>query len=440
MASHNLFERDINPVLFEEKSYTRKVTLNRPQKLNSLTYEMISQIGAALRVYEDDSKIKFVIFKGKGKAFCAGGDVVRVVQYSIAGHWSFAAKFYQKQLCLDYLLATYKKPLVYLINGIIMGGGAGLSMFGTFRIVTEHTVFAMPEASIGLFPDVGATCFLSRLPGYFGEYLGLTGARINGIEMLACGLATHFVLSKDLQPLEDALCELVAADTLTISKLVSKFIYKGHAKQDSFHKRVEIINKCFSRKTVEEILSSLVNALCELVAADTLTISKLVSKFIYKGHAKQDSFNKRVEIINKCFSRKTVEEILSSLEEEMETGTDKWIVEAISSLKSASPTSLKITLRSIREGRLLKLEHCLSREFTLFRHFMRRTVNNDFYEGARAMLIDKDKKSKWEPPQLWQVSEEMVDRFFAEAEDDDEWEDLHLPNRSGLSNQMKPKL
>ncbi|CAL5339806.1 hypothetical protein CsSME_00023604 [Camellia sinensis var. sinensis] len=384
MASHNLFERDINPVLFAENSYTRKVTLNRPQKLNSLTYEMISQIGAALRVYEDDSKIKFVIFKGKGKAFCAGGDVVRVVQYSIAGHWSFAAKFYQKQLCLDYLLATYKKPLVYLINGIIMGGGAGLSMFGTFRIVTEHTVFAMPEASIGLFPDVGATCFLSRLPGYFGEYLGLTGARINGIEMLACGLATHFVLSKDLQPLEDALCELVAADTLTISKLVSKFIYKGHAKQDSFHKRVEIINKCFSRKTVEEILSS--------------------------------------------------------LEEEMETGTDKWIVEAISSLKSASPTSLKITLRSIREGRVLKLEHCLSREFTLCRHFMRRTVNNDFYEGARAMLIDKDKKPKWEPPQLWQVSEEMVDRFFAEAEDDDEWENLHLPNRSGLSNPMKPKL
>lgn len=337
-----------------------------------------------MRVYEDDSKIKFVIFKGKGKAFCAGGDVVRVVQYSIAGHWSFAAKFYQKQLGLDYLLATYKKPLVYLINGIIMGGGAGLSMFGTFRIVTEHTVFAMPEASIGLFPDVGATCFLSRLPGYFGEYLGLTGARINGIEMLACGLATHFVLSKDLQPLEDALCELVAADTLTISKLVSKFIYKGHGKQGSFHKRVEIINKCFSRKTVEEILSS--------------------------------------------------------LEEEMETGTDKWIVEAISSLKSASPTSLKITLRSIREGRVLKLEHCLSREFTLCRHFMRRTVNNDFYEGARAMLIEKDKSPKWEPPQLWQVSEEMVDRYFAEAEDDDEWENLHLPNRSGLSNPMKPKL
>ncbi|THF98037.1 hypothetical protein TEA_022759 [Camellia sinensis var. sinensis] len=166
----------------------------------------------------------------------------------------------------------------------------------------------------------GSYCYLLHIGR---EYLGLTGARINGIEMLACGLATHFVLSK---------------------------------------------------------------------------------------------------------------------EEEMETGTDKWIVEAISSLKSASPTSLKITLRSIREGRVLKLEHCLSREFTLFRHFMRRTVNNDFYEGARAMLIDKDKKPKWEPPQLWQVSEEMVDRFFAEAEDDDEWENLHLPNRSGLSNPMKPKL
>ncbi|KAF5749888.1 Beta-hydroxyisobutyryl-CoA hydrolase 1 [Tripterygium wilfordii] len=150
------------------------------------------------KIFEDDSTTNLVILKGNGKAFCAGGDVVSVVGSMMIGHWSFGASFYRKQFTLDYLLATYKKPLIALIDGIVMGGGAGLSMHATFRIVTENTVFAMPEAAIGLFPDVGASHFLSRLPGYFGEYLGLTGARLDGAEMLECGLATHFVYSKDL--------------------------------------------------------------------------------------------------------------------------------------------------------------------------------------------------------------------------------------------------
>ncbi|KAG5539302.1 hypothetical protein RHGRI_019761 [Rhododendron griersonianum] len=227
----------LEQVLCEEKSCARKVTLNRPRKLNCLTFEMVSQIHVAMRTYENDAKVNLVIVKGKGKAFCAGGDVTRTVLYILAGHWTLATSFYKKQLMLDYLLATYKKPLVFLINGIVMGGGAGLSMNGMFRIVTENTVFAMPEVLIGHFPDVGASYFLSRLPGYYGEYLGLTGARINGVEMLACGLATHFVLSKDLQQLENALCELVSSDALTISKLIDKFIYSGQTNQDIFHER-----------------------------------------------------------------------------------------------------------------------------------------------------------------------------------------------------------
>ncbi|KAG5539303.1 hypothetical protein RHGRI_019761 [Rhododendron griersonianum] len=179
----------LEQVLCEEKSCARKVTLNRPRKLNCLTFEMVSQIHVAMRTYENDAKVNLVIVK------------------------------------------------VFLINGIVMGGGAGLSMNGMFRIVTENTVFAMPEVLIGHFPDVGASYFLSRLPGYYGEYLGLTGARINGVEMLACGLATHFVLSKDLQQLENALCELVSSDALTISKLIDKFIYSGQTNQDIFHER-----------------------------------------------------------------------------------------------------------------------------------------------------------------------------------------------------------
>ncbi|CBI29144.3 unnamed protein product, partial [Vitis vinifera] len=237
MASRFLSHPEPNQVLFEESSCVRKVILNRPHKLNSLTYEMISQILRNLEVYEKDPIVKLLILKGQGKTFCAGGDVVGMVLSINEGHWSFGASFYKKQLTLDYLLATSTKPLVSLINGIIMGGGAGLSMNSMFRVVTENTVFAMPEGQIGLFPDVGASYFLSRLPGYFGEYLGLTGARLDGKEMLACGLATHFVLSKDLLLLENALSEVASSDASTISRVISGFSSKISLKKESAYRR-----------------------------------------------------------------------------------------------------------------------------------------------------------------------------------------------------------
>ncbi|KAG2384968.1 3-hydroxyisobutyryl-CoA hydrolase [Vigna angularis] len=184
-------------VLFTGNSFVKVVILNRPKKLNSLNHEMICQIKSNLELYENDPLVQLVILKGNGKAFCAGGDVVSVITSSVAGHWTYAASFYKKQLTLDHLIATYKKPTVSLMNGIVMGGGAGLSMPTRFRVVTEKAVFSMPEASIGLFPDVGANYFLSRLPGFFGEYLGLSGARLDGAEIAACGLATHFVPSTE---------------------------------------------------------------------------------------------------------------------------------------------------------------------------------------------------------------------------------------------------
>ncbi|XP_059649336.1 probable 3-hydroxyisobutyryl-CoA hydrolase 3 isoform X2 [Cornus florida] len=358
MASYNSFDDpngDLNQVLFEANSCVLKVALNRPEKLNCLTYGMISQMEKTLKAYESDPSVRIVILKGKGKAFCAGGDVVRVIQFVKAGHWSFGASYYRKQLTLDYLLATYKKPLV----------------------------FAMPEASIGLFPDVGASHFLSRLPGHFGEYLGLTGARLDGAEMLACGLVTHFVLSKDLQALEDALCDVVSSDTSTISEVINKFTHKAHIKPDSSYKRLEIINKCFSNKTVEEILLA--------------------------------------------------------LEIEASIGAEKWVVNAIRYMKLASPTSLKVCLRSIRQGRTLKLESCLISDYIVASHMLGRTVNADFFEGSRAMLFDKDRNPKWQPPQLEQVSEEMVDQFFAKVDDDD-WQTLKLPHGRSLTNMGKPKL
>ncbi|EEF35787.1 catalytic, putative [Ricinus communis] len=225
-----------------------------------------------------------------------------------------------------------------LIDGIVMGGGAGLSLYGKFRIVTEKAVFAMPEASIGLFPDVGASHFLSRLPGHFGEYLGLTGARLNGAEMLACGLATNFIESQDLPSLENALQALISSEKTSIFEVVNKFSQKPKIKESS------IIN--------------------------------------------------RLEMVDKCFSKDTVEEIFHALEEEAKNKAENWIVMAMKSMKSASPTSLKITLRSIREGGMQSLKQCLIREYTISCNIIRATVSSDLYEGARALLFDKDKRPK----------------------------------------------
>ncbi|XP_043691462.1 3-hydroxyisobutyryl-CoA hydrolase 1-like [Telopea speciosissima] len=284
---------------------------------------------------------------------------------------------------LDYIVATHDKTLVSLIDGVVMGGGAGLSMNGNFRVVTEKAVFAMPEAALGFFPDVGASYFLSRLPGFFGEYLGLTGARLGGAEMVTCGLATHFVLSKDLPSLE---------------------------------KELDGVN-----------------------SRDPSIVSKVINKFIEEPSIKSTCAFRSMDIINKCFSRNTVEEILAALENEAKNGPDSWIVAAIKSMKAASPTSLKIFLRSIRKGRGQGLDQCLIHEFRMASHAFRKTVNNDFYEGCRAILFDKDKQPKWEVSKLELVTNEMVGQFFTKVDDDD-WEDLQLDARSDDANLFKARL
>ncbi|XP_058088656.1 probable 3-hydroxyisobutyryl-CoA hydrolase 2 isoform X4 [Magnolia sinica] len=266
---------------------------------------------------------------------------------------------------------------------MIMGGGAGLSMNGKFRVVTENTIFAMPEASLGLFPDVGASYFLSRLSGFFGEYIGLTGKRLDGAEMVACGLATHFVLSTNLPLLEEELNKVDSSDLTIISTIIDAFSLTSILKEDSVYRRMDIINKCFSKGTVEEILSAL-----------------------------------EYEAINK---------------------TDDWIVSAVKSLKTSSPMGLKVFLKSIREGRTQGIDQCLIREYKMACHALRRTVTDDFFEGCRAALFDKDKKPKWEPSKLELVSKEMVDQYFI-AVDSDDWEELQLPIRSNSTKLATAKL
>lgn len=379
MTTRNQSNVADDQVLVEENSNVRIVTLNRPQRLNALSFRIVSQLLKIFISFEKCSNVKLVILKGKGRAFCAGGDVSAVAHYVNDGHWSFGAKFFGNEFTLNYIMATYTKPQVSILNGIVLGGGAGVSIHGMFRVATENSVFAMPETALGLFPDIGASYFLSRLPGFFGEYLGLTGARLDGAEMLACGLATHFVPSTRLPLLEEALLKVDTADRGVINSIIKQFS--------------------------QHVL------------------------------LKEKSALHRMNVIDRCFSKRTVEEILSALEHEAVKGADEFITASIQSLKKASPMSLKISLRSIREGRLQSIRQCLIREYRMVCHVLRAEVSKDFFEGCRAILVDKDKNPKWEPSKLELISNEMVDQYFSKV-DDEEWEDLNLPYRPIRSSRL----
>ncbi|KAL3815201.1 hypothetical protein ACJIZ3_016469 [Penstemon smallii] len=358
-------------ILIEEKSSVRKFTLNRPKQLNVLSLAMGSRFWELYSECAKDSSVKLIIVKGKGRAFCAGGDVAEVIRDISQGNWRAGTLHYKYGFMMNYLLKIHNKPQVAFINGIVMGGGSSVSINGRFQVVTENTVFAMPETALGSFPDLSASYYLSRLPGFFGEYLGLTGARLSGAEMLACGLATHFVPSEKLSLLEEALEKIDTSDPFVISSTINKFSEVPNLKEKSAYHKLDIINKCFSQRTIEEIIAAL-----EREAAEN----------------KEDWFSN--------FSIKL--------------------------MKKASPTSLKITLRSIREGRYQGIGQCIVREFRMICHVLRGDISTDFYEGCRAILLDKDGNPKWEPSKIELVTDEMVDRYFTKIDEDD-WDDLVLP-------------
>ncbi|KAL1188003.1 putative 3-hydroxyisobutyryl-CoA hydrolase 3 [Cardamine amara subsp. amara] len=374
MASHS-------QVLVEEKSSVRILTLNRPYQLNALCLNMISRLLKLFLVYEEDPSVKLVILKGQGRAFCAGGDALPLVSDIVQGKWRLAADFLIYQYSLNYVISTFSKPQVSILNGIVMGGGAGLSIHGRIRIATENTVFAMPDTALGLFPDVGASYFLSRLPGFFGEYVGLTGARLDGAEMLACGLATHFVPSVRLAALEENLCRVGSSDPNFVSTILDAYTQHPHLKQKSAYHMLDAIDRCFSKRTIEEIISA--------------------------------------------------------LEREATQEPNDWISSTIQALKKASPSSLKISLRSIREGRLQGVGQCLIREYRMVSHVMKGEISKDFVEGCRAILVDKDRNPKWEPRRLEDMKDSMVDQYFEKMEEEEGWEDLKFPPRNNLHASAK---
>lgn len=184
----------MDEILFDEVDEIGRVTLNRPRALNALTHDMVRALDAKLAAWAEDKTIAKVVIEGAGdRAFCAGGDIRHLHAIMTRGDASMIDVFYRDEYSLNYRIHTYPKPYVALIDGVVMGGGVGVSIHGCHRVVTERALFAMPETGIGFFPDVGGAWFLPRMPGEIGMYLGLTGSRLGPADALYCGVATHYV-------------------------------------------------------------------------------------------------------------------------------------------------------------------------------------------------------------------------------------------------------
>ncbi|CAH1176422.1 unnamed protein product [Phaedon cochleariae] len=295
----------IDDVIIEDVGENGRIILNRPKALNALNLSMVKKIYPVLRDWE--TKKKIVLLKGTGeKSFCAGGDVRAVIEANLKGD-KLGQEFFKTEYATNGLIGSYKIPYISLIDGIVMGGGVGLSLHGQYRIATERTVFAMPETQIGFFPDVGGSYFLPRLEGKLGWYLALTGHRLKGSDVLKAGIATHFCNSKDINELEESLMKCSSA------------------------RDIEQALRCFEMKDVPEF-----------------SLKSVLPK------------------IDDYFSAATIEEIIIKLEMD----SSKWAEETIKLLNKMSPTSLKVTLKQLELGKTMNLKECLELEYAMSVNFL----------------------------------------------------------------------
>jgi enoyl-CoA hydratase/carnithine racemase len=341
-------------VLSEIRNYIAFVTLNRPGALNALSLDMIEQLRETLGAHAVDPEVRAVLVRGAGdKAFCAGGDI-RALYQSFKKSGSLHEKFFIAEYPLDYSLYHYPKPYIALLDGITMGGGMGISRGSTLRIVGDRTRIAMPEVAIGFFPDVGASYFLSRLPGALGIYLALTAVQIHGADALYCQLADVYLPSAAIASLSDDLAGLDWGDDWPGA--LRRFVH--------------------ARAAVG-------------LPAPTLSLLR-------PG-------------IDDHFSRSTVPAILDSLTAETRSEYADWAQQTAALMRTRSPTMLCATLRQLQLGKHMSLPACFRMELAMAKQCF---VQGDFLEGVRALIIDKDNSPRWTPSRIEDVTDDMIDAFF----------------------------
>ncbi|KAK4148171.1 ClpP/crotonase-like domain-containing protein [Dichotomopilus funicola] len=346
-------------VLFNSLYGLRSIELNRPRKYNALNGSMIRKIAPRLIEWHKSDMANVIVMKGAGdKAFCAGGDVAQLAEWNKEGPEGQAksVEYFAQEYQLDHMIATYQKPYVAFMDGITMGGGVGLSIHAPIRIATERTLFAMPETTIGFFPDVGGSFFLPRLPGSIGTYLALTSSRLKGVNAFYAGIATHYLHSTTLPQLESRLAELRFNDFDTLSQ------------------RLTLVNN-----TIEEYTTGLPHDEPMQLAGDVR------------------------RAIDRCFSHDSIEAIQEALEKE--TGdTQKWAQDTLATLNQRSPTAVHVTLRQMRIGRKWDIATTFQRELGIAAKFM---AGHDFTEGVSAQLLEEKRRpANWQPASLADISEE----------------------------------
>ena len=243
------------------------ILMNRPRALNALDLGMIHGIADALAAFRDDPAVKLVILEGAGgRAFCAGGDVRRMRELALAGDAAGVEAFFAAEYAMNQAIADFPKPWISLIDGVCMGGGIGVSVHGSHRIVTEHALLAMPETAIALFPDVGTSFVLPRLPGALGAYLALTGARLHGAEAVEAGLATHHVPRADLAALRAALTEGDAGAVARFAQPVPPGAIAAHR---------AAIDRCFGQGSLDGVRAALSAEGGDWAAAQLATLARM---------------------------------------------------------------------------------------------------------------------------------------------------------------------
>ncbi len=321
-------------VLFEVADGVGKATLNRPQQMNALTLDMIRALDDKLVEWVADKSIRAVMIYGAGdKAFCAGGDIRALYDAKNNGNSALLSDFFWHEYRLDYRIATYPKQLIAVMDGLTMGGGAGIGLNAPVRVASERVVFSLPECTIGLYPDIGAAHFLQRCPGEIGMFLALTGLRLRTAGLHFCGLVTHTIPA-------DRLAHLMP-ETLSVNNVATR-------------------------------------------AAD---IAKLQPA------------------IDICFGLGSLDAIVTALENRNDPGSK----DSLNLLRRGSPTSLKVTFEHMRRMRGKSLADVLKENWRISRHMM---AGTEFFEGVRAVLIDRDNAPRWNPATPQAVSEANVNRYF----------------------------
>lgn len=332
-------------------------TLNAPKSLNSLTMDMVKLLTTLLNQWQDDDSIACVVLRGSGdRALCAGGDVVKLRDSAIAGDGA-AADFFEKEYRLDYLIHTYKKPMIAWGHGVVMGGGMGLLSGASHRVVTAETRLGMPEVTIGLYPDVGGSWFLNRTPGRTGLFLALTGASINAADTLFLGMADRYLKHEQYG-------DVIAALSQT----------QWSADSSRHHGQVSHLLRDLETQA---------------------------------GDAPVSVVREHYDVIQQLTDGDNVEDVYANITGY--EGDDKWLSRAASTLKNGCPASAHIIYRQLQDTLHLSLREVFQAELVLSSNCV---AHSNFPEGVRALLIDKDRQPKFDPPRFEDVTADFIDEHF----------------------------